>query len=350
MTVRMTSRERVLTALSHREPDRVPVLLPLTGHGASELGMGIEAYFSHPDNVIEGQLRMRRRLGHDVLLGFFYAGVEHEAFGGDVIYAPGGPPNAGRPVIGSREDIFRLVDRDPAQHPRLRDVLATLRGLAHAAKGEVLVMGAVIAPASLPVMLMGFEGYLVLLHEDPEAATRLLEVTRTFCLRWARAQLEAGADALGYFDPLSSTTISSARLFEERIHPLNLRTIAEIDGPVALHLASGRTGERLEALVASGAVALGVSTLEDLAAIKRVCAGRVALVGNLNGVAMARWSPEEAAKEATAAIRAAAPGGGFLLSDNHGEIPYPVDWEVLEAIMEAARTAGAYPIGGGRCA
>jgi len=35
---RMTSLERVLTTLGHNEPDRVPLFLLLTMHGAKELG------------------------------------------------------------------------------------------------------------------------------------------------------------------------------------------------------------------------------------------------------------------------------------------------------------------------
>ena len=59
---------------------------------------------------------------------------------------------------------------------------------------------------------------------------------------------------------------------------------------------------------------------------------------------MARWTPDEAYAAAAEVIRAAAPGGGFILADNHGEIPYHVGEETLQAIMQAARTAGRYPI------
>lgn len=36
----MTSLQRVLTTLGHKEPDRVPLFLLLTMHGAKELGLG----------------------------------------------------------------------------------------------------------------------------------------------------------------------------------------------------------------------------------------------------------------------------------------------------------------------
>ena len=69
-------------------------------------------------------------------------------------------------------------------------------------------------------------------------------------------------------------------------------------------------------------------------------AGKLTLLGNLNGVTMRRWTAEQAEAEVKAAIAAAAPGGGFILADNHGEIPFQVPDEVLHAIG-AARAAGA---------
>ena len=67
MSASMTSMDRVMTALSHEEPDRVPVFLMLTMHGARELGVSIREYFARAEHVVEGQLRMHRKYGHDCL-------------------------------------------------------------------------------------------------------------------------------------------------------------------------------------------------------------------------------------------------------------------------------------------
>ena len=80
----MTSMQRTLTALGHGEPDRVPLFLLLTEHGARELGLSIEAYFSCAENVIEGQLRLHRKYRTDCLYAFYYASIEVEAWGGSL--------------------------------------------------------------------------------------------------------------------------------------------------------------------------------------------------------------------------------------------------------------------------
>src|SRR5919109_229575 len=105
----MTSLQRVLTTLGHKEPDRLPFFLLLTTHGAKELGLSIQEYFSRAENVVEGQLRMLGKYRHDCIYNFFYAPVEVEAWGGDVVYFDDGPPNSGAPFIRNIEDIRKLT-------------------------------------------------------------------------------------------------------------------------------------------------------------------------------------------------------------------------------------------------
>lgn len=345
MRKEMTSLDRVFTALGHAEPDRVPVFLLLTMHGAKELGLTLSEYFSRAEHVVEGQLRLRRRYGHDCLLPFFYGAVEYEAFGGEAIFADDGPPNAGAPVIRSRADIFSIEVPDIRRDPRLQAGLEATRRLAEAARGEVPVVGSVISPFSLPVMLMGFERYLDLMHDDPEGFARLSAVTQAFCVDWARAQLAAGATAVGYADPLAAVNLTERGLYLRTGFPLAVETIRRIGGAVALALASGRALGRVDLYLQTGAAALGASDEDDLHELKRQCAGRMPLLGNLNGIAMTRWTPEDARREVRACIAAAGRGGGFVLADTHGEIPFQVEDEVLYAIMDTARSWGRYPLG-----
>lgn len=344
MSAAMSSIERVFTALGHAEPDRVPVFLFVTMHGAKELGLSIREYFSSADHVVEGQLRMRRRFGHDCLLPFFYGAVEYEAFGGQAVFSDDGPPNAGAPVIRSRQDIFDLDLPDIRRDPRLQLGLEATRRLAEAAAGGVPVIGTVIGPFSLPVMLMGFERYLDLLHDDLPAFERLMAVTSSFCVDWANAQLAAGATAVGCAEPLAAVDLIEGELYRRTGLPVLADTIRLVQGPVALSLASGRALGRVDLYVQSGAAALAVSNQEDLAELGGQCAGRLPILGNLNGVAMVGWTPAQAQAEVRACIQAAGRGGGFVLADTHGEIPYQVPDEVLLAIMDAAHEFGRYPL------
>ncbi len=340
----MTSLQRVLTTLGHQEPDRVPFFLLLTLHGAKELGLSIQEYFSKAENVVEGQIRLRAKYRHDCLCGTFYAPIEIAAWGGEVIFRDDGPPNSGEPFIHSAEEIKLLEPPSVPESPHLQEVLRTVEMLSAKAGEDVPVLGVVVSPFSLPVMQMGFDHYLDLIYEQPDAFAHLMQVNEVFCVDWANAQFAAGATAMAYFDPLSSPTIVPRELYLKTGFRIAKRTIARFKGPAAFHLASGRTLPIIDDLAETGAVMVGVSATEDLAALKAACQGRLAILGNLNGIEMRRWTPAQAESEVKAAIAQAGPGGGFVLADNHGEIPWQVPDDVLHAISEAVYKWGRYPL------
>lgn len=348
----MTSMQRVMTTLAFKEPDRTPFFLSLSMHGARELGLDIKTYFSKAENVVEGQLRMRARYGHDCLFPFFCAALEVAAWGGDVLYSDNGPPNAGQPIIGSPGAISALEPPQVTESASLCRVLGAIYGLKQRAGDEVPIIGVVMSPFSLPVMQMGFEAYLLLMHEQPGLFWQLMRINEHFCIRWANAQLAAGATAICYFDPLASPTIIPRERYLQTGFKVACRVIPAIDGPTATHLASGRSLPIIDDLCRTGTQMVGVSAEEDLAAVKAAGSGRMAVLGNLNGVAMRRWTADEAAARVREAIFAAGPGGGFILADNHGEIPFQVPEAVLSSISEAVHTWGRYPLKqpGGRCA
>jgi uroporphyrinogen decarboxylase len=340
----MTSAERSGTTLGHQEPDRVPFLLPTILQGARELGLPIREYFSRAEYVVEGQLRLRQRYRHDALFGFMYASQELEAWGGETLFREDGPPTGGAPVIRTPEQIERLAPPAVADCPALRRVLAVIEQLRARVGDEAPIMGVAIAPFSLPVMQMGFEAYLDLMHDRPELLDRLLRVNEAFCVEWSNTQLAAGATAISYTDPVSSPTIVPRALSARHGFPVARRVLAALEGPAAIGLASGRCLPIVDDVAATGAVGMSASCDEDLATVKAACKGRLTVMGNLNAIEMRHWTAAEAESKVREAIAAAGPGGGFVLTDNHGEIPWQVPDEVLLAISAAVERWGRYPL------
>lgn len=320
------------------------MFLLVTMHGAKELGMSIREYFSKAENVVEGQLRMRAKYRNDCIYAFFYAPVEVEAWGADVIYVEDGPPNTGRPFVRSPEDILRLVPPEIERSPSLLKVLKAQELLKARVGDEVPIIGVAMSPFSLPVMQLGFDKYLDLIYERPDLFDRLMRVNEEFCVAWANAQLRAGATAITYYDPVSSTTIISREMYLRTGFPVAKRTLARINGPTATHMASGKCIPIIDAIVDTGTKIIGVSVDEDMAEVKNASGRRLTVLGNLNGIEMRNWTAQRTEQIVKAAIANAGPGGGFILSDNHGEIPYQVPEDVLIAVSEAVQKWGCYPL------
>lgn len=340
----MNSMQRTLAALGQQEPDRVPLFLLTTGHGARELGMSIEDYYSRAENVVEGQLRLQKKYRADCLYAFYYASIETEAWGGSSIFVPDGPPLCGAPIIQRAEQIDTLQAPCIDEAPGLVKVLKTIRGLKESVGDTVPIIGVAISPFSLPVMQMGFDSYFELIYEQPERFERLMQANIEFSVNWANAQLAAGATAICYFDPVSSTTSIPRSLYLKTGQQVAKRALAQIKGATATHMASGRTLPIMADLAETGTAIVGVSSQEDLAELKLAANKQLTLLGNLNGIEMRRWTPEQAEYEVKRAIAKAGRGGGFLLADNHGEIPFLVPDEVLLAISDAVERWGRYPL------
>lgn len=344
MKTTMTSMERVLKTLLHQEPDRVPLFLLATMHGAKELGMSIKEYFSKAENVAEGQIRMNKKYRTDCFYPFFYAPLEVKAFGAEVIYTDDGPPNSGMPFIQDVEEIRNLEAPKVKDAKVLHKVLKSIEILKYHAKDETPIIGVVMSPFSLPVMQMGFEKYLDIMHFRKDLFDRLIQINQEFCVDWANAQLEAGATAITYFDPVSSPTIVPRETYLKTGFDIARQTIARIKGPTATHFASGKSLSIADLVPQTGTAVVGVSSQEDMGLLKEAYKNKLTLLGNMNGVEMCRWTTEKARDVVRDIIQKSAPGGGLILSDNHGEIPFQVTDEVLFAISETVHSEGIYPI------
>lgn len=345
MTAEMSSMDRVMTSLQHKEPDRVPLLMALTMHGSKLYDMSIERYYSDPNLIADAQLRFAKMYGNDFVNPFTHASSQVEPFGGSTIFYEDGPPNSGEPTIRALEDIEKLEVPDYHDAPSIRVTLEATKILKKKVGNDVPIVGVVISPFSLPVMQMGFEDYFDLMFTDQRHFEMLMKVNLEFTVQLANALFDAGSTAIVYFDPLSSTTIIPREKFIETGFKVAKSFTKAVKGPVMAHYASGRILPIIDKIVEMGVLGVGVSVDEDLAMMKRAAGQRLTLVGNLNGVEMPTWTKDQVEASVKEAIAKGAHGGGFVLSDNHGEIPYQVKDETLGEIAAAARKYGTYPIG-----
>jgi len=336
--------QRVLTSVSHQEPDRVPLMLLFSVTGAKFSDCSIENYFSDAERVAEAQIQMQCRYRSDCYCSFYYAGAELEAFGARSIFFEDGPPNAGAPIIRDLNDITTLKVPEIESVAVLQRILTTQRLLKAHARDSIPIIGVVMSPFSLPIMQMGFSAYIKLLYEQPEAFEKLMLINQAFCLRWASAQIEAGATAICYFDPASSTSMIPPDLYLKTGFKVAQQTLAKINAPIATHMASGRCMKILPDIIKTGTAIVGISIDEDLAELKKISRHKVTLLGNLNAIEMRRWTISETEEKVKDAIAKAAVGGGFLLAENHGEVPWEVGDKVLMAIADAVERWGHYPL------
>lgn len=331
-----SSPQRVVTALTGGVPDTPPIALSLAMQASRITERPLTEILTDADGFVQAQLDMHARWQHDIAVGMLYAVAEAEAFGSDVIFYDDGPPNAGAPVITRPADIERVAAPIIEEHAVLERTLAVIRGMKAGLDGQALVAGVCVGLLSGPVMLMGMAPWLETLLLRPDHAQRMVTVYADFALRWAQAQKDAGADALIWFEPLLSPMIVPAEVARAlALAPLQAAVAVEM--PVVLHVASARAQGVVDLAVEAGAAVLLIGRFDDPAELRTAAAGRITLVGPLDGVSMVHWSGDDAADEARAARQAYDAPWGWIASDAHGEIPWNVNPNTVDVIVRTLR-------------
>lgn len=352
----MNSIQRVLAALTfgrgqYGTPDRVPVFPVPLMQGALVYNCSVQEYFEMPAEKIAAAQVALNEMFHglpDAVAGIPNVIEDVTGFGVTLEYPyPNSTPAASRMLLRDFAEIKGLRCPTPEHSAQLRKTRETIGLLRSKIGSEKIVLGAAIAPFSLPSMLMGTSKWMRLLYTRSlrEAyLDRLLSVCQEFVVKWANVQLAAGAHCVVLADGMASSTIIPRAIFERFAAPLIRDTIRQINGFVAYEPV-GRIEPTIDACAELGAVAILIGSDDDIATCKQKLRGKAALIGNVNNMRMRRWSAARIETQARTAIRQGAEGYGFILANQGPEIPFDVSPAVIGALIEAADKYGQYAEG-----
>lgn len=338
----MTSRERVLCALSGGTPDRVPycelgvdepVVRQLLGESLSE-----RPYESGEcaDNPVELEKALSRALGRDNInhsLRPPIAAARHIGEGNLLFYGDG--------YIKSRADLGRLELPDPegeAFYATARDFLDGGEDFARCASCRLGV-----SPAYLS---MGQETFSLSLYDDPELVDEILGRYATWSAAVMRRVCAMGFDFVWTADDIAfkNGLMLSPKMFRERILP-HLRKVAEsITIPWIFH-SDGNLSSVLDDLADLGITGLHPiePTAMDIRALKRRYGKRFCLCGNVDVHLLAAGTLSQVEAEVMGLLRDVAPGGGYILSSGNSLAAY-CRLENIRAMTGVLQQYGKYPI------
>jgi uroporphyrinogen decarboxylase len=197
---------------------------------------------------------------------------------------------------------------------------------------------------------IGFVNFTRFVYEKPEFVKRVVDFHSDFYLRYLEGVMRSGGEIVLGGDDLGQKTGPLMRpALIEKLYGESYRRVADLvhgQGKKLIFHSCGNINPLLDYFVDWGFD--GLITLEptagmDLARVREQVGHKLVLIGNLDVsrllVSGTREEVEEAVKNA---IRAAAPGGGYLLSAAHSH-PF-VDPTRLRWMVEAAHRYGEYPI------
>ena len=365
----MTHRERFITTIQRRAPDRIPAgkvdfcgtLLKVFKEktGANDPN----EYFDVPTRLVGGWASGA---------GGAMVGGSH-MWKGDIDYSPYLPPvePGGRLMckgdgyligdddtevylfpLKSMQSLDELygypwweAERKAAQARDWRELKIKVDRLKN---NDLFVLGWVGNPFESAWKLRGFERFLVDLMEFPEFAGALLDLCTEACCANAEYVAKAGADILFMYDDIAMDTglmISNAA-FRKWLLPKYRKIIGRgrdiaLGIPVFFHT-DGNAMEMIPLLIEAGVTVLNPVQPEcmDPARVKKLFGDKLAFWGTV-GVqrTMPFGSPEEVKAEVKLRIETVGKGGGFVISPAQ-TLYSDVPWENVVAFFEAVGEYG----------
>jgi len=375
---RMDSRQRMSAAMSHREPDRVPVMCQLAlGHYFLHCRRRPSEIWFDSDAFAAALVELQRRYRFDgILVNLpgrppdwrdrlasarpdgdaerlrWACGLETVVPPDDnpQTFAPGGAPLA-------RAD-YRTVDvRDPAvlrpagyvwntwHAPELWDIapdadlsdpaaypswftraLVRTRQLAP----DVSVHAEVFSPFTHLMELFGYEQALMALVDAPNVCHDALAVFTRVALAQVRLYADCRPDAVLVSSAFAGAGFISRPMYEQFVAPYEdevFRAIGELGAKSYVHTC-GAIGDRLDLMAATSVD--GIDTLDppplgtvDLAAAKAAYGRRFFFKGNLDAVNEMLHADDETFERAVVErLRIGRPGGGYILSSACSVAPH----------------------------
>lgn len=385
----LTPRERVLTALAHEEPDRVPIFIgaDLTTGILEQAYRRLKAHLGYEPQV-ERYLYDWPELGapeiDEPILQRLHSDVRGiqdrfpaATYQRNRTRPPGTPywddwgvgqteiaPNFYYPSIHplaqakTADEVLNYPHwpdmDDPTRYAHLRQRAQRL-----AEDGQYAIVAApwLIAPLERACQLQGMETFLVNLVENTDFAIALLEKIKTLCLRHLTHFLEALGDHIDILilgDDLGGQNgpLISPRMYRRILKPLHAEIIAlakSLSSAKIFFHSDGDVSAFLDDFVEIGVDILNplqtsAGKMGNLDDIKRRYGKHLAFCGGIDTQAvLSTGSPEAVRQEVQRVIRAMAPGGGYLLAAVHS-ITNEVPPENILAMVDAALEFGHYPL------
>jgi uroporphyrinogen-III decarboxylase len=384
----LSSRQRLLTTISHVEPDHVPFVMHFHEYPQEEL----PPHLRHRDQVerterllaigiddilqVSPPWRMhpevRARVWKERPAGEPYP-VLHKVYetpkgpltqvvkqtadwphGDEVeVFSDHNIPRSTRFLIESEEDLERLPY---ILGPPSDEQIAEFRQWARQMKQEADRLGVALeghcgSGADTAVWLCGIENFMIACQERPAFARELLRIIHEWEMKRLALLLDLGScdivvrrawyEAPCFFSPkrFREFLFGSIRQEVEAVHQAGSRLqYIQTVGPQAL----------IQEFLDLGIDILwGVDPVQggaDLPRIKRELGARICLFGGINSyVTLGYQSREEVTAAVRQAIEALAPGGGFALLPVCS-IGKGISWEHVEWAIAAWRECGGYPL------
>jgi len=298
----MNGRERILAMLEGRPVDHLP-LMPITMMFAGDhAGVKYGAYATDYRVLVEAQVATARDYQFDYVSAISDPAREAADCGADIQHFDNQPPaiDETNARLADKGDLDELEIPDPLSGGRMLDRVRGVALLKEKAGADKLVEGWIEGPCAESADLRGINTLMLDFYDDPDFVRWLFDFVLEMGLRFAKAQIDAGADLIGVGDAAAS--LIGPQLYAEFVWPYEKKLVDGLHGlgtQVRLHIC-GNTSKILSGMGQLRCEIVDLDYFVSVADARRAMGAEQVLLGNLDPVRVLRDGTPESITAAVA--------------------------------------------------
>jgi MtaA/CmuA family methyltransferase len=193
-----------------------------------------------------------------------------------------------------------VIPEDFLDRGRVPLVLDTIEILRKRYDNEVAIVSSIVGPFTLASKVFGFETFFLWLVEHPDMAHKALDLLTDIAIKYAAAQVNAGADAILIGEASCSGSLISGSTYATYGVPYQTRLCATLKQvPTIMHIC-GKTDKHLPHLLTTGVTAYSFDENANMNTLQETLKGKVSLIGYIPTVeVMLRGTPGMVYESAT---------------------------------------------------
>jgi uroporphyrinogen decarboxylase len=349
----VTPLERVVAALTYKDPDRVPAAPLVCGASRRVYGVTYDVWSRDPVIAAKSLIAAQELIGFDGFLTLIDLSVEPAAFGQKVIYPVESTALSaafkGDMLIKSIDDYDKLQYVDPKKADRMRDVIKLCEILVQEKGKEIPTLGFVYGPAGTLSMMRTLEKLSIDLVKNKSAVQKALKVINDVLFDYAKAQYETGVPGVVLDVLFASKMIWSRKTYDEFEGQYCSKIADEIRKHALVVLHNCGHGPYFDTMISwykPAAISYHYvpDGCKDYADTKQKYGKQTVLIGHAdNPRVVYPGTPEEVINHCTEQIKAYGPGSGYILATGC-EFPPNASLLNARAMVEASDKYGRYPM------
>lgn len=195
---RLSSVERVLTTLRHKEPDRVPVTPIANAVGRRIKGISFPEYSTNAEKTADALTAVVDFVGGDLVVLLIDLSVEAADFGQEVIYPINSTahPNYLNPAIKDVDDYLKIKPIDFSTATRMNEIVKLCRIVNQRTGLRTPVSGFVFGPLEVLLMMRGAKDFYKDCRNYPGHVKKACAAVTETLLEFVQAQCDTGVLAI----------------------------------------------------------------------------------------------------------------------------------------------------------